>query len=132
MADEKHHMPAPTVKNEINLSTLGLAVGLLVSLGGLFYQTVSFKTSMEAAVADTDEWRARADQRIDALEGVAAKYDQLAYRVTLQEQGSATLSKALDDLRVTISAQGADLRVIREILTRIDQSGPRGPQIIQR
>lgn len=117
-------MAAPTVKNEINLSTLALAVGLIGSIGGLFYQTAQFKTSVEATAAAQAAWQARAEERMTSLEATAAKYDNLAYRLTLQEQGAANFAKALEDVRTALNAQSTDIRVIREILTRLDTARP--------
>jgi hypothetical protein len=48
------------------------------------------------------------------------QYDNLAYRITVQEQGSQTLARSVEELKAAVNSQSADLRVIREILTRLD------------
>lgn len=124
------HIPRPTVKNEINLSTLALAVGLCVTLGGLVYNTGRFtatveKVQTEAATARADIKSSVSSLRADVenMKVLGGKYDNLSYRVTVQEQQQVTMSKSIEEMKRALADLGADTRVIREILTRLDKRG---------
>lgn len=127
-------MHAPTVKNEISWTTLLAAVGLLMTLGGIIWAAGQFNATMDASQKYSTQARQQLQNEITAtnraldntrsdigdLQALGPKFDNLAYRLTVQEQGSAQLSKAIEDLKKNLSDQGADIKVIREILTRLD------------
>lgn len=54
------------------------------------------------------------------------KYENLAYRITVQEQGSQTLARSVEELKAAVNSQSGDIRVMREILQRpiLDRSIP--------
>lgn len=115
-------MNRPTVKNEINLSTLALAVSTLATIFGGVYAVGQF-------TAQVDEIRAAQGVQSEQLKSVtaqsgdtAAKFDNLAYRTTVMEQANATRDKSLSDIRDALASQSADLRVIRQILSQFDKS----------
>lgn len=109
----------PTVKNEINWATVAAIFGMMMTASGLIYQSGRFTTRSESV----EKRVGVVEFKIEALETVTGKYDNLAYRVTVQEQGSQALAKSIEDLKRSLADQSADLRVIREILTRLDKQG---------
>lgn len=117
MADGDVHVPTMTVKNELNLSTVALALAMSLQLGGLVYYAGRF-TSL---VDDLSSGQNALNIRMKAVEDVSTKYDNLAYRLTVREQAAAARDKSIEDLRTALALQSADIRVIREILTRIDK-----------
>lgn len=77
--------------------------------------------------ADNAAKAAKDEERFRNIENEVRKIDQLTYRLTVQEQGAANLTKSVEELKVTVNGQASDLRVIREILQRLDP-GPRTPR----
>ncbi|MGD9481517.1 hypothetical protein [Shinella sp. G-2] len=48
------------------------------------------------------------------------KIDNLAYRIAAAEQTTASTAAAIKDLQALVSAQSEDIKVIKEILQRIE------------
>ncbi|AKR54334.1 hypothetical protein XM25_00635 [Devosia sp. H5989] len=113
-------MQIPPVKREWNINTIISVCGFVGLLAGMVWTTAQRDADLSALAKDF----ARADQRITALEVTARRLDNLEYRVSTQEQGAQTLAKAVDDLKAALADQSADLRVIREIVTRLDPRPP--------
>lgn len=63
----------------------------------------------------------RIDGRISTLEAVPPKVDQIGYRVTVVEQQAVNTSQAIKELQTAVNSQGADLRIVLEILRRMDE-----------
>lgn len=63
---------------------------------------------------------ARTDQRLSNLEGQTRKIDELACRLTVQEQGSVNLAGSVEELKNSVNCLGTDIRVMREILQGLD------------
>jgi len=53
------------------------------------------------------------------------KADQLSYRVTVTEQTTTSTATAIKELQNLVSQQAGDIKVVREILQRIE-AGQRG------
>lgn len=66
------------------------------------------------------------EQRMSAIEQVKPAADQLTYRVTVVEQTAAATNKALVDLQSTVNSQGADIKLILELLRRQDKGAVDG------
>lgn len=133
----------PTFKNELNLTTVVMAVGLVATLGGWIWQASGTNTRIEARLDKFDAYvlehaqlhkdrnvaisadAARTDQRFIAVETMGRKVDQLEYRVTVQEQGSVNLTRSVEELKSNVSTLTADTRVILEILKRMDGGAPK-------
>lgn len=101
------------------ISVLGFALTLVtlgVAYGQLTQQAVETAKSL-------DDYRATTDLRLSKLETETRQIDNLAFRITAAESSNATVSRALDELQATVSQQSGDLRVIREILQRIERQG---------
>lgn len=120
MSDEIHNMHLPPVKKELNINTIISVCGFGVMIAGLVWTTAQRDADLSALSLEY----ARADQRLVALETSTRRVDNIEYRITAQEQGSQTLGRAVEELKVALANQGADLRVIREIVTRMDPRSP--------
>lgn len=132
----------PPVKKDININTIISVVGFVIMIGGLVWNAAIFKASVDDMARKYDGWiaqhetyhkdrlafvsasEARVDTRLSSLETAIRKQDNLEYRMTVQEQGSANLAKSVEELKASISSLGTDIRVIREIITRLDTVKP--------
>lgn len=136
------HIEKPKLQNVWNINTLiavagfGITIGLMLWTGGQSEERS--RASLEALTVKVDTWignheqmhkdrlavvsaiDARTDQRISALEASNRKMENLEYRLTVQEQGSANLARSVEELKTTVNSLGTDIRVIREIVTRLD------------
>lgn len=133
MEDEAMPIPKPTFKNEINIGTLISFFGMLVVVGGWVWHASSFKTEVVVRIDGQDisiqklatnmaGFENRTDQRLNTLEKEANKLPHFEYRITVQEQGMGNLNKSVEELKAAMNGQGADIRVILEILKRIETS----------
>ncbi|WP_104664914.1 hypothetical protein [Ensifer adhaerens] len=75
-------------------------------------------------IEELQKWRsaieARSEQRFRSLEAEVRKIDNLAYRVASTEQSSTSTAVAIKDLQTLVSQQSGDLKVIKEILQRVE------------
>lgn len=71
-------------------------------------------------LADVKANEARTDERFKAIEGEVRKIERLDYRLTVTEQTSNTTANAIKELQSTLSETSGDLKVVREILQRIE------------
>lgn len=108
------------VKKEVNYNTIISVCGFVLVLAGMIWTTAQRDADLSTLAKEV----ARSDQRIVALETTARRVENLEYRVTVQEQGAQTLARAVEELKTALANQGADLRVIREIVTRMDPRSP--------
>lgn len=135
-------MHLPPVKKELNINSIiavvGFALTIVVSVVGWSASAATFKASVDEMGRKYDGWivlheqlhkernvevssaQARTDQRIATLEADFRKVDNIEYRLTVQEQGTASLARSVEELKGLVNNQGTDLKVIREILTRLD------------
>ncbi len=122
------------------IAVCGFALTLLVSIIGWSTSAATFRASVEEMGRKYDGWitqhevlhkdrlatvsatEARFDARIGALETAVRKQDNIEYRVTVVEQGSANLARAVDELKAALNSVVTDIRVVREIVTRLDVS----------
>lgn len=51
---------------------------------------------------------------------VMRKIDNLTYRVTVTEQSNANITTAIKELQALMSQQAGDLKVMKEILQRVE------------
>ena len=62
----------------------------------------------------------RAEERFRSIESEVRKIDQLSYRVTVTEQATTSTATAIKELQSLVSQQAGDIKVVREILQRIE------------
>ncbi|KKB12357.1 hypothetical protein VE25_07295 [Devosia geojensis] len=114
MSDEEANMNihAPKVRYEVNLNTIIVTCGFVamaVGWGITWGQTTNdVKALLEFRVNATAELR---------------RLDNLAFQVTANEQATKDVSAALSELKDAVSEQGGDIKVMREILQRIERQG---------
>lgn len=135
-------MQLPPVKKEVNINTIISTVGFIIMIGGMIWNAAAFKTSVDEMRAKYDNWivtheqlhkdrlavvsatEARFETRIAAIESNMRKIDNIEYRMTVQEQGSANLARSVEELKTSVNSLGGDIRVMREILQRLDPRSP--------
>lgn len=141
--DEAMELPKRAARLEWNLNTIIQGVTLLVmGIGGVtiwveksrdIEELQSWRMSVEQSqkdrLAELRERDGRADERFRVLEGEVRKIDNLTYRVTITEQSTATITTAIKDLQSLLNQQSGDLKVVREILQRIEASQRDGAQL---
>lgn len=111
-------MKLPAVENKVNWTTLIAIIGVCVTFGGMIYSHGQFTQRMDSNEKAQAAHNTRTDTKLETLAEDSKKIDNLAYRMTLVEQNNITLTQTLSELSKSISAQSADIRVIREILDR--------------
>ena len=113
-----------------NLNTLLLLGGLVLWAAGIgiLYQTqisadrevqqwiIRHEAIHKERKAQVEANSARTDERLRKLENDALKLETLQYRITVNETAAVNIAKVLDELKLAVSDQAADLRVIREVL----------------
>lgn len=131
MTDEstEMHVSKPVWKNEFNITTIIALVMFIATVGTWFYtngQTIQKYDSWIAnheqyhkdRLAEVSNASGKTEARLVALELGFRKLENIEYRMTVQEQGSANLAKSVEELKTTVNSLGTDIRVIREILER--------------
>lgn len=139
-------IPKPTFKYEFNLTTIVAVVGLVGTVVSMTNQFSRMGSRVEVLEVSAANWRAehmnfhrdratevasnnaRLDERLRAVEGSIKTIDNMSYRLTVQEQGTTSLSAAVAELRQTITNVTGDIRLIREIVTRIEDREPDQPK----
>ena len=110
-------MQLPRAKNEVNVNTIITIVGFLLTIAG---GGVAWGTA-QANIATLTNSQSALDVRVTAAEGVTSRLVNLEYRVAVAEQANTNLARAVDELRAAVANQSADIRVVREIVTRMDR-----------
>ncbi len=143
MGDNPMSALPPKGRIEWNLNT----IIQLVTLTGMLFGFAATWINNDRDITDLQDWRkeheqrhkerlvevkaieARFDQRLVGLESDLRKQasiaDQLTYRVTTVETQASTMSQTVNEIQKQLSQQSGDLRVIKEILQRIEASGQR-------
>lgn len=141
----------PTIKTEWNVNTIISLVGFLASfvLMGVSWGTLTARVDnldekfTQHVSAEDQLWddhqqlhkdrraelvanTARTDDRIKVVESEIRKYDNLDYRITVQERAAAELRQTGEQLRDQLTAVASDVRVVKEILQRGALATPPG------
>lgn len=111
-------MRFPTVENKVNWTTVIAAFGVCATIGAWIYSHGQFTQRMDSNENTQSAMNVRTEARIERILEDMKRLDNLAYRVTLVEQNNITLTQNLTEISKALSSQGADIRVIREILDR--------------
>ncbi|PDT82950.1 hypothetical protein [Sinorhizobium sp. BJ1] len=143
LEDEAMELPKRAQKLEWNLNSILNLITLIGMIGGggwIWANTTrdieelqTWRTSVEQTqkdrLAESRERDGRTDERFRGLEAEVRKIDNLTYRVTITEQSTATITSAIKDLQTLLNQQSGDLKVVREILQRIEASQRDGNQL---
>jgi uncharacterized protein (UPF0335 family) len=113
--------PRVNLNTWINLTTL---VSIIAGGGYVWAQTTGdidelkrWRVAVEGRMGNSD---GKIEERFKVNETELRKLDNLSYRVTVAEQSATSISAAIKDLQNTASGQSGDLKVMREILQRIE------------
>ncbi|MGO8401313.1 hypothetical protein ACC783_23575 [Rhizobium ruizarguesonis] len=118
-------MPIDRSKFDWNLNTI-IQVFTLV---GMAAGGVALWTNRSRDVDELQAWRVQAEQgskdismRVGKVESLV---DNLGYRMQAGEQSAAATSGAIREVQSTLNVQSGDLRVVKEILQRIEATQKR-------
>lgn len=118
--DEAMEIPKRAQKLEWNLNT----IIQLVTLFGMCVGGVTIWVNKGRDIEELQKWRsameARSEERFRSLESEVRKIDNLAFRVASTEQSTTSTASAIKDLQGLLSQQAGDLKVIKEILQRVE------------
>lgn len=78
-------------------------------------------------LAEVKSVEGRTEERFRSIESEVRKIDNLTYRIAEAEQTTVTTLAAIKDLQSLVSAQSGDIKVIREILQRLEAGQRRSP-----
>lgn len=114
-------MHLPPVKRELNINTIISLVGFAIMLTSMAVGYGRFTEQMMQTASELSAYKSATDLRIAKLETDTRQLDNLAFRMSAAETSNAAVTRALGDLQSAVSDQSGDIKVIREILVRIEQ-----------
>lgn len=110
----------PTVKNEINYTTVLAILGII----GVFWNASANYTKLSTEAL---QMKARQEENYKDttalrvfVESQSHQLDNLLYRMSVQEGATKDLTSSTSDLNKTINNATSDIRLIREMLTRME------------
>lgn len=110
-------MPKPSWKFEWNPNTfLQLAQILMLIGGGAWYVA-----TQQAGQERNADRIGRVEQDVGRLQTNAAAYSNIEFRIKRLEDGFIGVTANTRDLEKTINGMASDIRVMREILDRLDK-----------
>lgn len=116
---------APAWKFEWNLNTLVLIIGLGSGLIAWGTTWGKFDAAIERAVVNVD----RLEVRLTALEVQSRQLDNHELRISANERQMSSSATAMRAVETTLNGLTGDVRVVKEILQRLEasQTGRRPP-----
>lgn len=100
------------VPKGFNINTIVIVCGLAVGFVGWGVIWGDTRNDVDGLI----EFRRAAELELRQI-------DNLSYRVAASERSNASVSQALESLKEAVAQQSGDLRVVREILQRIERQG---------
>lgn len=127
-------LPRRAPKLEWNLNTIIQIITLIgMCVGGVaiwvdksrdIEELQAWRTAIEQDRKEKSaEYRAnmaKLEERVKGTEKDIGKIDNLQYRLTVAEQSTATTATAMKELQDSLNDMNGDIRVMREILQRLD------------
>ncbi|WP_062203462.1 hypothetical protein [Aureimonas sp. AU12] len=113
-------------------------VQTVIAVGAVGFTALSTFFTLGNQVERLNEWRVghdayhkdraaelatlegRTEERFRTVENGLRKIDELGFRVARGEESNNSTKEAIRALETTVNSQGSDIRVIREILERMD------------
>ena len=119
--NETMHIPKPRIGPfEINFNSILHIITLSSFIGGGGWIWANTTRDID----DLQLWKVAAtahfemmEARIDKVEAQVSNHD---YRINLTEQSNANTVSSIKDVQATLNQQSGDLKVVREILQRIE------------
>lgn len=115
-------MHMPPIKPELNINTLISLAGFALTLAGGVYAYSQFTSQVIFTSQELAAYKAATDVRITAVELATRQFDRLEFRVGAAEDSNASISRGLDDLQSAVANQSGDIRVIVEIVKRLEDN----------
>lgn len=112
-------MQAPRFKWEWNLNTIAVIAGFVATLIAWGYMLSELQTGNRVNRESIE----RLDKRVTTIEAEARRLDTHELRLSAVEKQSVDASAAMRAVETTLSGLSSDIRVVREILQRIEASG---------
>lgn len=101
---------------EINLNTIVVLIGFAAGFVAWGYTLAELETGRTSNATDID----RIDKRLTSVETLVRRLDQHELRINNVEKSASDASSAMRAVEATLSLLTADVRVVKEILTRIE------------
>lgn len=134
----------PKIEWTVNFNT----ILQIITLGGMIYGGIHIWVNTGRDIDDLQEWRdkhelvhkerladvkaneARQDERAKGIEADVRKLfsitDNLTYRVAANEQATSNTSQTVGEVQDTLSQLGGDVRLVMEILQRMEAAQKKG------
>lgn len=112
------NITAPKFRFELNLNTVVVLVGFA---GGFVVWGYTLNDINTGRAANRDNIT-RLDARLAAIETEARRIENHELRITTMEKSAADSAETMKSLDKSINGLSADMRVVREILQRIEAS----------
>lgn len=107
-----------TIINIVTLATVaGGGVALWVNRSRDVDELQKWQTEQVQSNKDTSGATKAIEERVGKVE---SQVESLGYRVTLGEQSNASTTSSIKEVQSTLNLQSGDLRVVKEILQRIE------------
>lgn len=120
------HLPKRAPKFEWNLNTVLQLFSLAAMLGGGVFFWVNRSRDVDdllkASTSQSVDIQAQ-DKRLDNVEAQLSNHE---YRITIGERFSASTEASIKEVQTSINQQSGDLKVVREILQRIEAAQKEG------
>lgn len=104
-----------------NVNTYISIAGFLILLAGMVYTEGQSTQKLQSTVETFAKYQTETDNRIAQIEAQTRQLDSLAYRIGAAEASNAAVSRIMSDLQAAVSIQSGDIRVVKEILQRIER-----------
>lgn len=114
--DDNMQIAAPTWKWEWNLNTIVVLMGFVASIAawGTMWEKINSGRITNASNIE------RLDARLSALETSSRRLDNHELRITNVEKQATDAATAMRAVETTLNALTTDIRVVREILQRLE------------
>lgn len=116
--DQQMQVAAPAWKWEWNLNTIVVLVGFASGFVAWGWTLSELQTGRTMNAANIE----RLDARLTALEVDSRRLDNHELRITNVEKQATDAATAMRAVEVTLNALTTDIRVVREILQRLEAS----------
>ena len=112
-------VPTPTWKFEWNLNTLVSLIGFI----GIFFAWGATWNQVQSEMRANSAAIERLDKRLSAAEVALRTLDTQEIRIAAVEKQASEAAVSMRSLESTLNTLGSDIRVVREILQRIEGEG---------
>ena len=116
-------VPTPTWKFEWNLNTLVSLIGFI----GIFFAWGATWNQVQSEMRANSAAIERLDKRLTAAEVALRTLDTQEIRIAAVEKQASEAAVSMRSLESTLNTLGSDIRVVREILQRIEGERPSFP-----